>query len=614
MLQPSDRQQLQASLQHIQNQLENLKQHMNAQISDLQRQITDLQIQLDRPTQPTTPPSVTTRVTTTATASAMATPTRTTVTTHRATYQSSGPIVLMADRSQPPDLLPNGIDAVTGQPLLAIDSGAAAELARQEQEPDHLRELHTAKERQSEALDYGPVYGINEDRLDEARWAIVVNSQDDAALLYRLTPLIVWRSQQQGITLPPLTFRIGETCGEWLQRHVPDPTTPWDRRPPVLLHHPGESCTEWLQRHGVAHGPVDPQRGIPFYVLLVGRPGPSPVSNAVYISFHFQYELDMFWGVGRLCFHDAQGNHQLEAYAAYAEQLVAFEQSPPPLHKHAVFFGPKHELDLSTERSATELIPPLANGIDNSGGVVAHAGFSQQTLLERAATRTNLDAILRGATDQGPPSLLFSATHGVAFPADDPRLPLQQGALLCQEWTGIGSMERHHWYAAEDLSPQAQVRGLVAILFACYGVGCPQEDEFIFTSTPGRPAQRPIIAPYPLIAQLPQRLLQQGALAVLGHVERAWTFSFSAPGVPAQSQPFEDLLARVLDGKRLGFATDQFNLRQGVLSSLLAERLERSDVARLPARLLSALWVARNDARNYALLGDPAARLPIEQM
>ncbi|NJO07944.1 MAG: hypothetical protein HC876_21845 [Chloroflexaceae bacterium] len=68
-------------------------------------------------------------------------------------------------------------------------------------------------------------------------------------------------------------------------------------------------------------------------------------------------------------------------------------------------------------------------------------------------------------------------------------------------------------------------------------------------------------------------------------------------------------------GKRLGFATDQFNVRQAALSSLLANELENISFGKnVPATALVALWEARNDARNYALLGDPAVRLPIERM
>jgi hypothetical protein len=101
----------------------------------------------------------------------------------------------------------------------------------------------------------------------------------------------------------------------------------------------------------------------------------------------------------------------------------------------------------------------------------------------------------------------------------------------------------------------------------------------------------------------------------LGHVDRAWTYSFSGPNVPAQSQAFEDVLARLLAGKRLGFVTDQFNMRQGALSSLLANEIENASCGKkaVPTNL-GPLWVARNDARNYCLLGDPAVRLPVEKM
>lgn len=127
-----------------------------------------------------------------------------------------------------------------------------------------------------------------------------------------------------------------------------------------------------------------------------------------------------------------------------------------------------------------------------------------------------------------------------------------------------------------------------------------------------------------LVAQLPQALLRQGALAIFGHVDRAWTSAFrsrlerSAPAVArvasAQVQAFDDLLRRLMDGKRLGYATDQFNAQQGAvaveLSDLLAQADRSSDTFALTLAISQA-WVVRNDLRNYAVLGDPAVRLAV---
>lgn len=514
------------------------------------------------------------------------------------------------DATQRIILQPNGINGATGQPLLRIDAAAARALAHDDHEPEARWGLYKAKQEQAKQH-LGPVFGVNEDKLEESLWAVIVNGDDDAAILKALRPLIQHRSRQQNLTPPELTFRADETCAAWLARHVADIKAPLKSHVPVLLYNPGDTCSAWLARYGVSHGAVDPKRGVPFYLVLAARPGPLNARDTAFIPFSFQYELDMFWGVGRLCFSDTTGQHDLAAYSAYAEQVVQFEQAAPPYRKHAVFFGTRHDLDLSTEQSAAELVTPLAHGHDNQPGIAQRWGFDQRVLLQQEATKANLAALLRGEVDGGPPALLFTATHGIGLPADDPRLLMHQGALLCQDWAGFGNIKREQWFAAEDLTEQTRVAGLVAVCFACYGAGCPHEDEFIFNPDKTRPR----IAPYPFIAQLPQHLLKRGALAVLGHVERAWTHSFSSPDAPKQSQAFEDLLARILNGKRLGFATDQFNLRQGVLSSRLADEIENMAFHKtIKPEALGPLWVARNDARNYALLGDPAVRLPIEQM
>ncbi|NTU78951.1 MAG: peptidase C1, partial [Chloroflexales bacterium] len=227
-------------------------------------------------------------------------------------------------------------------------------------------------------------------------------------------------------------------------------------------------------------------------------------------------------------------------------------------------------------------------------------------------TRATLERILRGGDDGKAPALLFTASHGLGgLPLGDERLIMHTGSLVLGDWSGFGNVKREHWFAGEDLaglSGGPKVEGSLAFLFACYGAGCPAEDEFIFDDQQGRPR----IATFPLISQLPQQLLVNGALGVLGHIERAWTYSFTGTeGAKAQSQPFEDVLGRLMQGRRLGDATDQFNVIQGARAQALVEELENIKFGKTVEPLeLSKLWMARNDARNYALLGDPAAKLP----
>ncbi len=592
------------------------------QLLALQRQLVDMQRQLDNMQQTL---SLVLEQLKSAPVSAPHTPPLP-VTPGRADLSASricGPLYIRGTSGSETEqvLLANGIDGSTGQLLLKVALSATRDMIQDD--PDNplsstsQRGLHRAKQHQYRQH-LGPVFGVDEDNLAACRWAVVVNADDDAQVIKALMPLIQQRSMQQGTTLPDLTFHQGERCGEWLVRYLtsypPEATREWaekrlkewHRLPPVLIYQPGESCSDWLARHYVAQGPVDTlNRVLPFYLMLVGRPGPIHTGDTTSIPFDFQYELDMFWGVGRLCFTDTTNQHILDAYTAYAEQVVACEQqeSNPPYQPQALFFGTLHDTDLATQQSMQQLIQPLT---DDANALVRRWGFDQQLLLARDATRANLERALCGKIAGDRPTLLFSATHGVGFPPDDARLLMHQGALVCQDWTGFGNITREHYFAGEDLPDQTNVQGLIAVCFACFGAGCPQEDQFIFTEN----RVRPQIAPYPLVAQLPQQLLRRGALAVLGHVERAWSYSFSSPTVPAQTQSFEDLLGRIMAGKRMGFATDQFNLRQGVLSSQVADAIERTKHGRVLDASFSLLWMARNDARNYALLGDPAVRLP----
>ncbi|MBX0330524.1 C1 family peptidase [Oscillochloris sp. ZM17-4] len=531
-------------------------------------------------------------------------------------------------------IIPNGIDPTIGKARYRFDMTNARAIAAVNRWGDTASErlLHRQVAKRDEPT-AGMIHGFSYDQLDRnmkdaqsnagAGWGLVVPADEDAAILKALTPLITQRCADQGIAPPNLTFESGETCGAWLRRVGGDNAIKapmqGSRPIPIFLYDAQavEGASRWCARHGVTINPVDPRRGVPFYLLLVGRPG-ARMAGDPHIPFSFQYDLDFYWGVGRLCFTDAHGNHRYDAYTAYAERLVAIERGQTPARTRSVaYLATHHPLDPSTALSATELVGPLLHGDAGREPLANRFGFTTYDMTTKAhATRASLERLLIGADAADRPALLFSATHGIDLPLGHPDQIMQQGALLCQDWDGLDLPQRTHWLAGEDLPDATDVAGLVAVCFACFGLGCPAHDQFRFERT--TPPQA--IAPYPFVAQLPQRLLERGALAVLGHVDRAWSYSFrdEVQKVPGQSQAFEDLLGGILDGKRLGEATDQFNTRQGQTAMDLTDLLDNYRFAaangseRFGLEGIGPRWAAFSDARGYSLLGDPAARLHVE--
>jgi hypothetical protein len=467
-----------------------------------------------------------------------------------------------------------GVSADSGRPLPDITPDAIAALADGESTPDPERTILEGR-----ASPAGTAFAVVSDIEDpndlaETGWGVVFARDCDPAVRKALQPLLDQRQAQAGAL-----FKIFE-----------GPAAPA----------PDEPATKWIARNGATLDVVDPHNGIPYYLLLVGGPESIP--------FEFQYTLDIYWAVGRAFFPTSA------EYARYAASVVAYERATAiKTRRELAMFATSHDFDRATQLFTAKVAEPLANPDGPFGALGAKQKFALRKFLGDDAMKGKLADILKGEIDGGRPALLFSGTHGMEFALKDARQEKTQGALVCQDWDSAGAIEAKHWFAAKDLPASADLSGLIHFCFACYSAGCPREDNFARTAAgPRKLAERP------LIARLPQAMLAHeggGALASLGHIDRAWAFTFISDRSKGQAQGIRDVLTRIMRGDRIGYATDQFNIRWAALSTDLSESLQdRARGEQVPDAALANRWIARDDARNYTVLGDPAARLRVEDM
>ena len=472
----------------------------------------------------------------------------------------------MSDQSVKPYLHFNGINGATGEYGLPPMTGEElAGFIKGESAPENLAELKYRRQ-QATQRHYGVKEGVDPKKLDETGWGVIFAHDAAPEIREALRPLLDLRQSQAGERYRCYEggngFRVGK-----------------------------DNKNSFLARHGAGPGPADPDK-VPYYLLIVGGPDVIP--------YRFQSQLDVQYAVGRIHFET------VEEYASYAQSVVAAETGRVKLARRLSFFGVANDDDPATVSCEQSLVSPLY------GKFKDRAGWEIEAILKENATKSKLTDLLGGS---GTPSLLFTASHGMEFPLGHAKQFPHQGALLCGDWPGPknfhGPIPQDFYFAGDDLTDDARLLGLIAFHFACYGAGTPELDEFAQQAFKGRQA----IAPKAFLSSLPTRMLSHprgGALAAIGHVDRAWSTSFAWSGAGAQTVVFESTIQRLIEGHPVGSALEYFNERYAELSTVLTDELEEVQYGKIVDPYeLAGMWTANNDARGYMVLGDPAVRLPL---
>ncbi len=389
---------------------------------------------------------------------------------------------------------------------------------------------------------------------------------------------------------------------------------------PVKVHRvpadlDARAAADWKQHRFWPEG--TPEEDVPLYALILG--------DLHRTSAELQHVLATNTLVGRVHFSNSAGDDDLDAYAAYAAKVVRFAEEAAPEALPDFLFYTAPDGSTATVTGKARLVGP---SVAVSRERLA-AGKLPAAEVREIGAETVDELLAAGAGER--PSVLLSVSHGLGpprggFRSDEERWQ-RQGAMV---------IEHSEILDAERLRGQTFLPGGMWFYLACFGAGTPAASAYhawlsqlsgadAYSGSVGAVLRAlPAEGDRPFIAALPQAALAnpRGPLAVIGHLDLAWTYGFSGTKKLSESRKSRILspLEKLVQGHRAGVALGKLMLEYAEANDDLMREYQLEKDARTGGRQSSVSpaeqahrWMLRNDLRGYVLLGDPAARLPLRQ-
>lgn len=421
------------------------------------------------------------------------------------------------------------------------------------------------------------------------KWAVVApQGREGDRQLDAIAPLIRLREEEQGA--PAKIYRV----------------------PPDM---DARAAVSWKDEVYWAENVAENDR--PLYLLMLG--------DLHHTSLELQHALANGALVGRVHFADPSGETNLASYAAYAEKVARFARGAAPESSPDLLFYVAPDGTAATAAGRSRLVAPSLAAAKED----LETGHLPAASVRELEAETVDELLAQGAHPR--PSVLLSVTHGLGAP--------RRGFLSEEEqWQNQGALllQRDEILDAERLRGQPFLPGGMWFCLACFGAGTPptsayrtwltqlsQEGAFsgavaqVLKSLPS-PGQRPFVA------AMPQSALSnpEGPLAVIGHMDLAWTYGFSGAKKLTESRKSRILSALdvMVRGSRAGVALEALvrfyrETNDALMASYQLEADARAEGRPDPTDRTERghLWMLRNDLRGNVLLGDPAARLPLQK-